>query len=78
MVHWKRPARLSSPLTRVISRAGHPEPEEREKPVLFQKTREKITNAMDVKVAEPIRNIGMIAIAALIVALIGVILAVRR
>jgi hypothetical protein len=46
--------------------------------VLFDKTRQKITSAMDVKVAEPIRNIGLIAIAALIVGIIGVILAVRR
>jgi hypothetical protein len=45
---------------------------------VFDKTREKIKTATDLNIGQPIRNVGMIAIAALITAIIGIILAVRR
>jgi hypothetical protein len=45
---------------------------------MFDKTVQKLKDATDVNVAQPIRNIGMIAIAALIVGIIGIILAVRK
>jgi hypothetical protein len=45
---------------------------------VFDKTQARIKEAMDVKVAQPIRNIGIIAVAALIVGILGIILAVRR
>lgn len=45
---------------------------------MFDKTVKKIRDATDVNVAQPIRNIGLIAIAALFTAIIGIILAVRK
>jgi hypothetical protein len=45
---------------------------------MFDKTVQKLKDATDVNVAQPIRNIGMIAIAALIVGIVGIILAVRK
>jgi hypothetical protein len=45
---------------------------------MFDKTRERIKTTMDEKITQPIRNVWLIAIAALITGIIGIILAVRR
>jgi hypothetical protein len=45
---------------------------------MFDKTREKISDAMEVRIAQPVRNIGLIAIAALLTGIVALIIAVRR
>ena len=46
--------------------------------MLFGKTIQKVKEATDVNIGQPIRNVGLIALAALVTAIIGIILAVRR
>jgi hypothetical protein len=45
---------------------------------MFDKTKDKIKAATEINIAQPVRNVAMIAIAALIVGIIGIILAVRN
>ena len=45
---------------------------------MFDKTQARVREAMEIKITQPIRNIWLIAVAALITAVIGILIAVRR
>jgi hypothetical protein len=80
VLHWERRPRLSSPGqpgsfpwgATPISRGNETSA------MLFGKTIQKVKEATDDSIGQPIRNVGLIALAALITAIIGIILAVRR